>query len=195
MNANIGINEWEEMRQQVSLLKGKLEKEQIVNEKLIHRSMYSKMTKVKKNSIILCSIGLLNIPCSFHIFYRLGFSLSFLVVTALFSLIAVIYTVWAWYGLKADSLFDEDLLEQSRKIVLLKRRYFWWLWFGIPFLCVWLGWFAVELVQAGWSDFTLGFVPGAAVGIVFGLILGIRNYRKTQGQLDEVLKQIDELTR
>lgn len=155
------------------------------------RSMYDKMSRIRKNSIILCIVGLLNIPCSFHAFNKLGFSFAFSVVTALFLLIAVMYTVWSWNGVKADYLFDRDLLEQSREIALLKRRNFLWLRLGIPFLCYWVGWFAVELTKAGWNDFMMGFIPGAAVG----LILGIRNYRKTQRQLDEVLRQIEELTR
>lgn len=195
MDANVGINELEEMRQQVSLLKGKLEKEQIINEKLIRRSMYGKVSKVKQKSMLLCTVGLLNIPCSFYVFSKFGLSFAFSAVTALFLLVAVIYTMWSGNSVRADYLLDKDLLEQSRGIALLKRRNFLWLRFGIPFICIWAGWLATELAMKEWNEVTMGFVSGSFVGLVAGLILGIQNYRKTQRRLDEVLQQIEELTR
>lgn len=49
--------ELNEMKDQIALLRKKLEKETVVNEKLIRTSMRDKLKAVKRRSYILCAIA------------------------------------------------------------------------------------------------------------------------------------------
>ena len=58
MEENLNTIELNEMKEQISLLRRKLEKETIVNEKLIRASMRDKLKAVKRRSYIECIVGI-----------------------------------------------------------------------------------------------------------------------------------------
>ena len=58
MEENLDTIELNEMKEQISLLRRKLEKETIVNEKLIRASMRDKLKALKRRSYIECVVGI-----------------------------------------------------------------------------------------------------------------------------------------
>ena len=69
-----------------------------------------------------------------------------------------------------------------------------WLLVGIPFIFIWLGWFAYEIyVKSGFDEVTAFFWAGC-VGAIIGGSLGYRIHTKTQHQYQDVIDQIEDLT-
>lgn len=181
-----------QMREQLSVLKDKLEKETIVNDKLMRRAMKAKVSSINREKRIMQIIGTLAIPYFIFVFKMLiDVSWWFIGATDAFLLFALIYTYVEYKDVRANDLMSEDLLVVRNKILRTKRMNASWLRFGIPFLIIWIVWFIFETIHLPSSE---AILIGGCIGIIFGLIFGIQSYRKTQRQLSEVIQQIEEFT-
>ena len=80
--------ELEDMRQQIQLLKAKLEKETIVSEKLIRQSTQDKVSYIdRKKKTVYVLIGFALVYCNVY-FILMGYSWIFCVFTSCFLLVA-----------------------------------------------------------------------------------------------------------
>lgn len=189
------ITDFEEMRQQLNLLNEKLNKQSIINEKLIRRSMREKIQVIGRDALLQCAVAIVAIPLCISMFWTQGMSLPFCIVTALFLIGAVIYTYWMHKGLKSNDLLTGELIQASQRIhryKLLKAR---WLRFSIPFAIVWLGWMFAEVYLMSSETEYIGFLFGSMFGILVGGLWGTHFYRRDQRISNEVLQQIEELTK
>lgn len=184
--------ELNEMKEQISLLRRKLEKETIVNEKLIRTSMRDKLKAVKLRSYILCAIVLVACPVwttpifNFHSPYFIGVSIAFL-------LIAVVYEIYCNQLLSTQNYIAGSLVDEARKLNRYKRLSRQWHWFSLPFLCIWLPWFVYEATSMG-GFYSNNILIGGLIGGVIGGAIGLTIYRKGQSTINEVINQIEELT-
>ena len=104
--------EMNEMRQQMNILKKKLEQQEIVNEKLIRQSMRKNMRSINRRNFILTAIAILMVPYSYWVFYKMvGFSMAFWIGTSIFMLICAGANIWNNRNLNSSSLMSGDLLE------------------------------------------------------------------------------------
>ena len=148
MEEQFNTAELNEMKEQISLLRRKLEKETIVNEKLIRTSMRDKLKAVKLRSYILCVIVLISCPVwttpifNFHSPWFIGVTIAFL-------LIAVVYEIYCNQLLSTQNYITGSLVDEARKLNRYKQLSRQWHWFSIPFLCIWLPWFVYEATSMG----------------------------------------------
>ena len=184
--------ELNEMKEQISLLRRKLEKETIVNEKLIRASMRDKLKAVKRRSYILCAVAIGACPLwatptfDFH-------SIWFKGVTIAFMLIGAAYEIYCNQLLSTQNYVGGNLVDEARKLSRYKQLSRQWHRFGIAFLCVWLPWFVYEATSVG--DFHANnILIGGLIGGTIGGVIGWRIYRKGQNTVSEVIEQIEELT-
>ena len=185
--------ELEQMREQLNLLKEKLEKETIINERLLRRTMKEKVSSLNRDAIIIAIIGLLGIPyCTFVFANLMNISWWFIGVTDIFFLTAVIYTYISHKDIRAKELLDGNLIEVSRKIGRMRRMYANWLKFSIPFIIIWFTWFMFEALGRN-ADNGVPFAIGGAIGGIIGGAIGIRKYRRMRKKTLEVIMQIKEL--
>ena len=188
--------ELEQMREQITLLRSKLDKEAIVNERLLRRAMHDKVRSITRDNRAMIIIGTLAIPYSFLVFDYLGISLWFSIATALLLSVCIVATWWGQRGLHADELLDGDVVSVGKKVLRLKQMNDRWLWFAIPMLILWLAWLFWEAYQqVGGTPLFRGFVTGGVIGIILGLILGGKVRYRTQRRVREILAHIEELTR
>ncbi len=188
--------ELEQMREQITLLRSKLDKETIINERLLRRAMHDKVRGITRDNRVLIIIGTLFIPYVLIVFDYLGMSLWFSIATALLLAICVVVTWWSQRGLHADELLDGDVVSVGKKVLKLKQMNDRWLWYAIPMLILWFAWLYWEAYQQiGGTPLFNGFVTGGVIGIVLGLILGGKVRRRTQRRAREVLAHIEELTK
>ena len=196
MEHNIINNELEQMRDQIAILRRKLDKETIINERLLRRAMHDKVRGITRDNravIIICTLA---IPYSFLVFDYLGISLWFSIATALLLIVCVVATWWGQRGLHADELLDGDVVSVGKKVMRLKQLNDRWLWYAIPMLVIWLVWLILEAYQQiGGTPLFRGFVTGGVVGLVIGGIIGTKVRRRTQRRAREILAHIEELTR
>lgn len=184
--------ELNEMKEQISLLRRKLEKETIVNEKLIRSSMRDKLKAVKRRSYILCAVVIGACPLwaspifDFHSIWFMGVTIAFL-------FIAVAYEIYCNQLLSTQNYVSGNLIDEARKLSRYKQLSRQWHWFSIPFLCIWLPWFVYEATSVG--DFHANnILIGGLIGGTIGGVIGWRIYRKGQNAINEVIEQIEELT-
>lgn len=188
--------ELEQMREQITLLRSKLDKEAIVNERLLRRAMHDKVRGITRDNRAMIIIGTLAIPYTFLAFDYLGISLWFSIATALLLGVCVVATWWGQRGLHADELLDGDVVSVGKKVLRLKQMNDRWLWYSIPMLILWLAWLFWEAYQqVGGTPLFRGFVTGGVIGIVLGLIVGGKVRYRTQRRVREILAHIEELTR
>ena len=184
--------ELNEMKEQISLLRRKLEKETIVNEKLIRSSMRDKLKEVKRRSYILCAVAIGVCPLwatpifDFHSIWFKGVTIAFL-------FIAVAYEIYCNQLLSTQNYVNGNLIDEARKLNRYKQLSRQWHWFSIPFLFIWLSWFVYEATSVG--DFHANnILIGGLIGGTIGGVIGWRIYRKGQNAVSEVIEQIEELT-
>lgn len=196
MEHNIINNELEQMREQIALLRRKLDKETIINEQLLRRTMHDKVRGLRRDNLTMIIIGTLAIPYTAIVFNYLGMSLAFSIATCILLVVSILATWWGQRDLHADELLYGDVVSAGKKMLRFKQMNDRWLWFAIPLLLAWLAWLVWEAYQQiGGTPLFNGFVTGAIVGIFIGGIIGGVYRSRMKRRVREVLAHIEELTR
>ena len=193
--------EFDDMRQQLQVLKNKLDKQEIVNGRLMRSSMKSKMSWIRKYLII----AIFAIP--FVMFCLLPMTMAgtvswwwygftFLMITA--------DVVADWYinYIPNDAFLKGNLVETAQRLVHMKKLRKRSLIIGFAVLVFWIGWMFFELYGSASSapsgsdtqGMSIAFMVGAGIGGVIGYILGLCLYFKMQRTNDDILRQIEEIT-
>lgn len=195
MNEHMDSRELQQMKEQLAILTQKLDKETIVNERLMRKAMKDKAAWLRRKAIIESAITLIMIPYFIYVMPGLcGISTEFCIFTCFFMVFALGYNYYIHTHFQPDKFVHGDLLEARKDTLMLKRFYANWLKFiGIPFIVIFLGWFVHDISRVMQGEELQGALGGMAVGVVLGLVIGIYRYRKTQYTADEILKQIEEL--
>ena len=191
----------EELRQQMTELRQQLDRQEIVNESLIRQSMTGKMSWIKKYiwlEVAMVPLCLL-ILAPVHAMMGLSWWLfAFLAVMLIVDVAADFYI----NRVDKNQLLTGNLVEASRKLVLMKKQRAWAFALGLLGVIIWFVWFLYELQSVAGSfaeDFLNGFAKGGIVGGVIGAIIGLTIaiviFRKMQRTNDEVLASIDQLTK
>ena len=192
MNENFNL---EEMRQQMTTLKNKLNQQEIVNDRLIRRSMRNEVNSITRRYNIVMAIGILMVPYGYWCFVKLvGLSIFFWIVTSIFMLICAGATFYNSRKISDPGLMSHSLVEARKKVASAKKFESNWLLFGIPAVILWMGWFFYEIYQIQGGDFYNGFFWGGCIGGIIGAIIGIKIHLKTQHQYQDVIDQIEDLT-
>lgn len=189
-------NEFEEMKAQLALLNKKLEQETIVNERLIRRSMKEKASSLRRKAIIESVVSLIMIPYFIWVMPQLiGLSTGFCMFVCFMLALAIGYNYYIHSHFRPDEFVYGDLVKAKKNTLMLKKFYANWLKFiGIPFIIVFLGWFAFEIKQHFQGEELQSILGGMAIGLVLGVIIGTYRYLKTQHMADDILTQIEELS-
>ena len=185
----------EQMKEQLALLRCKLERQEIISDRLIRSIVHQKVQALNREALVLGVVAVLSIPYCTWVFYMLGTSLWFSLITAAFLAVAASYTWYSHRGLDRRSLAVSSLREVGQRIARMKMLYARWLCFSLPFVCLWLAWFAFEITgQADLSvERRVGILCGGAVGGIVGGIAGWMSYNRTQRLAREILDQVANL--
>lgn len=188
--------ELEEMRAQLAILNKKLKKEAIVNERLMRSSMKDKAWTLRRKAIVESIITVIGIPYFIWVMPNLlGLSTEFCIFTCFFMILALGYNYYIHSHFRPDEFIHGDLLKAKKDTLMVKKLYANWLKFvGIPFIVVFLCWFANEVSGRLQGEELKNVLGGMGIGIILGGIIGIYQYTKTQRTVDDILRQIEELS-
>ena len=171
--------DFENMRQQMSTLKNKLNKQEIVNDRLMRRSMRNEVDTITRRYYIIMAIGLFMVPYGYWCFVKLtGLSIFFWVVTSIFMLVCVGATFYTYRKISDPNMMNRNLVEARKKVASAKKFEANWLFFGIP---------------AG-GAFSSGIFWGGCIGGIIGAICGLSINFRTQRQYQDIIDQIEDLT-
>ena len=192
---NMNETQFEDMRQQLNTLKKKLGEQEIVNDRLMRRSMRNEVNTITRRYYIIMAVALFMVPYGYWCFVKLsGLSIFFWIVTSIFMLVCAGATFYNSRKISDPELMNHNLVEARKKVASAKKFEANWLLFGIPAVILWLGWFFYEIYQIQGGDFNNGFFWGGCVGGIIGAFCGIKFHFKTQRQYQDVIDQIEDLT-
>ncbi len=184
--------ELDEMRQQMAILKDKLENQTIVNDRFIRRSIKRGVSTINKRYLVLGIIALAMIPYGYWAFVMIaGLSVALWLASCLMMLIVVGFMIYNSRDMRDSALMSGNLLDVKRKVTLAQKRDANWLWFGIPMALAWGAWAVYEMSQKmGDNEY---IVPCCIVGVLVGALIGLKVHFKTQSRFSEIIEQIEDL--
>lgn len=195
MTNNIDSKEMLEMKEQLSLLIKKLDKETIVNERMIRRSMKEKADRLNRRLIVEIIVCLIMIPfviCVLPNFSKL--SMPFCIFSAGFFVLAILYNFYMYIRFRPQNFIEGNMIEVRKDTLNFKRHTLRWTYcIGIPFLMVYIAWFIYEKMQYYQGEILKIVLVSALIGFLIGGVIGINIFLKTLRATDEILMQIEEL--
>ena len=187
-------NELGEMRQQINLLKDKLNDQEIVNDNIIRKVVQEKVDTIHKVGWRIVVLGILEVPLVIWVFREMcGFSWMFCIITAIYVLSSVIFQVIMNMSMKRQVRPNDDLLAVGKQLVKLKKRNVKWLFFSMPFTALWTGliiWEAYKNPAFFPLDFEV-FVYIIIFGVALGLIIGLTIFFKRYNAMKDAITQLD----
>ena len=184
--------ELDEMRQQMAILKDKLENQTIVNDRFIRRSIKRGVSTINRRYLVIGIIALAMIPYGYWAFVMLGgLSVALWLASCLMMLIVVGFMIYNSRDMRDNALMNGNLLDVKRKVTQAQKRDANWLWFGIPMALAWGAWAVYEMSQKmGDNEY---IVPCCIVGVLVGALIGLKVHFKTQSRFSEIIEQIEDL--
>ncbi len=190
------FQELEDMRRQISLLKEKLDKESIVNDKLMRNIMSTKIGNVNSyllKLLILIPFTMALVYFDFGILFPL--STEFMIVTQIMLVGFGIYIYLNKRLLASANIAGGNLVEESKKLLRFKKREIRYIFFGIPTCIAWMVWCFYELLHCGKEqDEIICVIIGASIGAIFGFGYSIRKFRMIMRNINSVVSQIEDIS-
>ena len=195
-------NDIDQMRAQLESLRQSLDHQEIVNERLIAKSMKSRMSWLKKYIIMEACL----IPVIAILWLELKMALGLSWLNYAFLMVMVVIDVYIDYLINLHGLSDADyskdnLIATVSKLMVMKRRRTIQMVAAVPMVIVWVLWTGLEAyaslvttAEPMLRAFIFGALIGCAIGGVAGLIFAFYIYRKMQRTNDDVISQINEYT-
>ena len=187
--------ELEGMREQMAALKKKLNKQEIVNDRIIRQSMNKAAGSINRTYFWIIILGIVMIPYGYWAFVMLsGLSIPFWIGSSVLMLICAGATLYNKRNLNDANLMSNNLVEVRRRIARAKKFDNDFLLFGIPAILIWLGWFFYEVYKVNNNQLDQPMFWGGCVGGIIGTAIGLAIHFKNQRQYKEIIEQLDDLT-
>lgn len=195
MTNNIDSKEMLEMKEQLSLLIKKLDKETIVNERMIRRSMKEKADRLNRRLIVEIIVCLIMIPFVICVLPNLSkVSMPFCIFSAGFFALAILYDFYMYLRFRPQKFIEGNMIEARRDTLNFKKQTLRWTYcIGIPFVVVYIAWFVYEKMQYYQGEILKIVLVSALIGFLIGGAIGINIFLKDLRTTDEILMQIEEL--
>lgn len=187
---NQNIDELEAMRRQMGELRATLDRQEIVNERLMRKVMAGKGGYIRRMRNVQLFIVLPFIVLMFLVQkYQLGTSWALYVATVLMSAVSVAFETYI--NRMSESDYSEmPLLELIKALQRRRKQRRLQVSIGLPIVALWLVWYSIELTGITGDHF---FVVSAVIGGVFGGWIGIAIMRRMQRIDADAIGDIQEL--
>lgn len=185
----------EEMRNQIAILKNKINKQELINERLLADTMKKKVNTINnvERFTIFCAVFCLAAYPLLR--YYIGFSWAFVIATCVMMIFCIVATNYIHRPLHDSKLMTSDVATVARVMARFKRQYDNWLRYVTPSLLIpWLLWASYEYTELmGLEGTDRYFAPlPLLVGAAIGGIIGYRQHRKAVQTAEEIIHQLEE---
>ena len=183
--------ELEEMKQQMLLLKKKLEQQKIVNEKMLRSAMKKKLYGLNRKVRVIFIVGILVAIWAPGYFTLVGFTPLFCAATAIMLLFSAFKTFQYHRKLWKINLSESNLIELAQELTLLRARYKAWYKFAWGMIIPWIVWMGYEATKI-FGEELLWYIGGSAIGLIIGGLAGTRINNNIIRRTEELLEQIKD---
>lgn len=182
-----------EMREQIALLKEKLNKEAIVNERLVHETMRNRINYLQRQERLSYLAALFVIVFGSICFYSLHLPVWFIGATAVFMMLIAFFNFFIHRKIHNDNLLNGDLLTTAKAFRTLKQNHITWHRVGIGCVLVWITCFIWQLyLVQGDKESVIYIAISGLIGGLIGGIIGYRKYCKVLDTCDSLIAQLEE---
>ena len=183
--------ELNELREQIALLKDKLQRQQIISERAIIEAAQKGISKLNKAGTKWGIFGIFAVVYCTFAFHRFGFSDGFVIGTAIMLVICAAVTIYAHLGIRSIDVANGNLVDISQRLIRFRKIYSRYHLFSIPALFVWCYFLYYDAQRM--LEYAEGFLIGGCVGGLIGAVIGLKAHFKVIRETDKVLANIREL--
>ncbi len=186
--------ELDEMRQQMAILKNKLDNQTIVNDRLIRRAVKNSVSTINKRYLVISIIAFAMIPYGYWAFVKLnGLSIPLWIAMSVLMLAVIGFCIYNGREMRKNDFVSDNLLDTKRKTLKAQKRDAMWPYFGIPVAIGWAAWVGWEMTQKLEGDFLKYFIPWFIICVTAGALIGLKVHFKTQRHFRDILEQIEDV--
>ena len=186
--------ELDEMRQQMAILKNKLDNQTIVNDRLIRRAVKNSVSTINKRYLVISIIAFAMIPYGYWAFVKLnGLSIPLWIAMSVLMLAVIGFCIYNGHEMRKNDFVSDNLLDTKRKTLKAQKRDAMWPYFGIPVAIGWAAWVGWEMIQKLEGDFLKYFIPWFIICVTAGALIGLKVHFKTQRHFRDILEQIEDV--
>ena len=186
--------ELDEMRQQMAILKNKLDNQTIVNDRLIRRAVKNSVSTINKRYLVISIIAFAMIPYGYWAFVVLNeLSIPLWIAMSVIMLAVIGFCIYNGHEMRKNDFVSNNLLDTKRKTLKAQKRDAMWPYFGIPVAIGWAAWAGWEMTQKLEGDFLKYFIPWFIICVTAGALIGLKVHFKTQRHYRDILEQIEDV--
>ena len=186
--------ELDEMRQQMAILKNKLDNQTIVNDRLIRRAVKNSVSTINKRYLVISIIAFAMIPYGYWAFVVLNeLSIPLWIAMSVIMLAVIGFCIYNGHEMRKNDFVSNNLLDTKRKTLKAQKRDAMWPYFGIPVAIGWAAWAGWEMTQKLEGDFLKYFIPWFIICVTAGALIGLKVHFKTQRHFRDILEQIEDV--
>ena len=163
--------ELNELREQIALLKDKLQRQQIISEQNIIAAAQKGISKLNKTGNIWGIFGIFAVVYCTFVFHRFGFSDGFVIGTAIFLAICAAVTIYAHWGIRSIDVTRGNLVDIASRLLKFRKIYGRWHFYTVPALLVWCYFLYKDAYRMlnNPEGFLLAGIVGGSIGGAIGL--------------------------
>ena len=185
----------EELRQQFSILKEQLNKQEIVSDHLLRETMKTKRNRInstKRMCYVCAVVAFVMTPFNF---FTHAWGLAFSIVTCLLMLFCAAATYYVHKPVDNLNFMKDDFSTVARVMARFKKQYNQWTWcFSLILIIPWIVWacydFAWKGVPEGTNHWKM-LIP-LIIAAVVGGIIGYLYHRKAVNAAQDIIDQIEK---
>ncbi len=186
------MEELDVMRQQLAVLKEKLEKETIVSDKLLREVTRQKVRRLNRNVWQEGLAVIFVLTFGNWMFYNMGCSWWFIAGTSLMMIVCMLATIIPHSWVRQKEIMSGDLLQVAKQVRRLRKLYQDWIKISIPMIIVWFAWWGWEIYKSvGNLTISISMITGGLVGGLIGGLFGGWKHKRLLREMDDIINQIE----
>lgn len=184
-----------DLKQQISLLKRKLDSERIITKDVIENATKSTLTGLRNMAIMRSLACIIFIPILIYdMYFFLNLPLALCIVTVAFMLWAAVFQILNSWHLFGSHMMSKSVVERTYTMIRHKKRSIRGLYAGITFLVLWFPWFFYAIMtQPQFQGQHIPLIVGCVVGGVIGGFFGIRMFLKEMRLINDSINNLSTI--